>query len=117
MATSRTCSSRRKHCWPGQNAIGKRFHAGNPKRPYPWATVVGIVADTKPGSSDQPSDDQYYVPAEQPATLNGYLESATLTKPSSGYIALRISLPPAQLMQTLRSTVSSIDPMLALNDV
>ena len=24
--------------------IGKRMHAGNPKRPYPWATVVGVVA-------------------------------------------------------------------------
>ena len=42
-----------KHCWPGQNPIGKRIHAGNPKKGYPWATVVGIIADTKTGAPDR----------------------------------------------------------------
>jgi putative ABC transport system permease protein len=41
-----------KRCWPGQRAIGKRMHAGTPKNPLPWATVVGVVADTKMGSRD-----------------------------------------------------------------
>ena len=60
-----------RRCWPGQSPIGRRFHAGNPHRPYPWATVVGMVADTKPGARDEPGADQFYVPAEQPATLSG----------------------------------------------
>jgi predicted permease len=46
-----------KHCWPGQSAIGKRLHIGNPQKGLPWATVVGIVADTKLGSRDLPSTD------------------------------------------------------------
>jgi len=38
-----------KRCWPGQRAIGKRFHVGGPQMKLPWATVVGVVADTKMG--------------------------------------------------------------------
>ena len=106
-----------RHCWPGQLAIGKRFHAGNPRRPYPWATVVGIVADTKPGSRDKPGADQWYAPTEQPSILNGSEGSGTLTQPSSGYITLRTALPPEQMIQALRSAVASIDPMLALDQV
>ena len=45
-----------KHCWPGQRAIGKRMHVGNPHKGLPWATVVGIVADTTVGSRDEPGD-------------------------------------------------------------
>jgi predicted permease len=106
-----------KHCWPGQNAIGKRFHAGNPRRPYPWVTVIGIVADTKIGSRDEPSEDQYYAPTEQPATFNGTVDPGTLTQPSGGYILLRSVENPQQMIHTLRSAVGSIDPLLALDQV
>ncbi len=34
-------ASMAKHCWPGQRVIGKRMHVGNPRKGYPWATVVG----------------------------------------------------------------------------
>ncbi|QNI30367.1 ABC transporter permease [Alloacidobacterium dinghuense] len=106
-----------KHCWPGQEAIGKRIHVGNPKRTYPWATVVGIVADTKIGSLDEPSADQWYAPMQQPAILNGPEATGTLTDPSTGYITLRSALPPEQMRQTLLSAVSGIDPLLALQQV
>lgn len=106
-----------RHCWPGQVAIGKRLHAGNPRRPYPWATVVGIVADTKPGSPDQPGADQWYIPSEQPSILNGTVAPEVLTQPSGGYITVRSVQPPEQLIRTLRSTVASIDPLLPLDEV
>jgi len=106
-----------KHCWPGQRAIGKRMHAGNPQKGYPWATVVGVVADTKVGARDEPASDQWYVPAQQPAILNGSDAPAQLTAPDAGYIALRSALPPEQMVQTLRATVAEIDPLLALQDV
>ena len=80
------------HSWPGQRAVGKRMHVGNPQKGYPWATVVGVVADVKMGSRDEPSDDQWYMPAEQPATLNGSDFAGTLTGPASGYITLRSAL-------------------------
>jgi predicted permease len=106
-----------KHCWPGQEAIGKRIHVGNPKKGLPWATVVGVVANTKLGARDEPDADQWYLPAQQPAILFGPGSSGKLTNPVGGYIALRSALPPEQMVQTLRSTVAEIDPLLALEQV
>ena len=106
-----------KHCWPGQRALGKRMHVGNPKKGYPWATVIGIVADTKLGSRDEPSSDQCYTAAQQPATLYGSAATGTLTDAAGGYITLRSALPPEQMTQTLRSTIAEIDPLLALQQV
>jgi FtsX-like permease family protein/MacB-like protein len=103
--------------WPGQRAIGKRMHVGSPQRGLPWATVVGVVADTKMGSRDESSDDQWYTPAEQPATLNGPEYDGKLTDPASGYITLRSALPAEEMTQTLRSTIAAIDPLLALQQV
>ena len=101
----------------GTTALGKRMHVGNPQKGYPWATVVGVVADVKMGSGDEPSEDQWYTPAEQPTVLNGSDYSGRLTSPASGYITLRSALPPEQMTQTLRSTVAEVDPMLALQEV
>ncbi len=106
-----------KHSWPGQRAIGKRMHVGSPKNSLPWVTVVGVVADTKMGSRDEPSDDQWYTPAEQPATLNGIEYAGKLTDASGAYIALRSALPSEQVAQTLRSAVAKVDPKLALQQV
>jgi hypothetical protein len=106
-----------KHSWPGQRAIGKRMHVGNPHKGLPWATVVGVVADTKIGSRDEPSSDQWYFPARQPAVLYGSASTGKLTGPAGGYITLRSALPPEQMTQTLRSTVAEIDPLLALQQV
>jgi putative ABC transport system permease protein len=106
-----------KHSWPGEDAIGKRIHVGNPKKNYPWVTVVGIVADAKLGSRDEPSDDQWYTPMQQPAILNGTQYTGTLTDSAGGYIALRSALPPEQMTQTLRSAIAEIDPLLALQQI
>ncbi|HXM21668.1 MAG TPA: ABC transporter permease [Terriglobales bacterium] len=105
-----------RHSWPGQRAIGKRMHVGNPHKGLPWATVVGVVADTKVGSRDEPSTDQWYFPAQQPAILHGSASTGKLTGPADGYITLRSALPPEQ-MTTLRSTIAEIDPLLALQQV
>lgn len=106
-----------RHSWPGERAIGKRMHVGGPQKGMPWATVVGVVADTKMGSRDEPSNDQWYTPAEQPATLNGSEYSGKLTDPASGYITLRSGLPPGQMTHTLRAAIAEIDPALALQQV
>jgi predicted permease len=106
-----------RRSWPGQRAIGKRMHIGSPKKGLPWATVVGVVADTKLGARDQPSIEQWYAPAEQPATLSGYGSATGLTEPNGGYIVLRSALHPEQMTQTLHATVGEIDPLLALDQV
>jgi predicted permease len=105
-----------KDCWPGQSALGKRMHVGNPRKELPWATVVGVVADTKM-PRDEPSTDQWYTPIDQPATLYGSGPAGNLSGPPSGYITLRSALDPRPMMQTLRSTIAEIDPLLALQEV
>jgi putative ABC transport system permease protein len=106
-----------KHSWPGQRAIGKRLHIGNPQKGLPWATVAGIIADTKAGSRDEPSNDQLYIPAQQPAIFFGPDSSGKITSLTSGFITLRSSLPPREMIQILRSSVADIDPLLALQQV
>jgi putative ABC transport system permease protein len=105
-----------RDCWPGQSPLGKRMHVGNPRKPLPWATVVGVVADTKI-PRDEPSTDQWYTPMNQPATLYGSGTPGNLSGPPSGYITMRSALDPEQMIQTLRSTVAEIDPLLALQNV
>jgi predicted permease len=106
-----------QHAWPGQSALGKRMHLGNPRKPLPWATVVGVAADTKIGSPDAPSTDQFYCPMRQPEILSGALAPGQLTDQNWGSIILRSTLPPEQMVEALRSTISSVDPQLALNRV
>lgn len=106
-----------RHCWPGQQAIGKRLHIGNPKKGLPWLSVVGVVADTKIGPRDEPNVDQWYAPLEQPASLTGSAPTEKLTASVGGYITVRSILPPEQMIQTLRWTVAEVDPLLALREV
>jgi hypothetical protein len=105
------------HSWPNQSAIGKRMHAGGPQNGMPWATVVGVVGDTKLGSRDGPNEDQWYVPATQPATLYGSKFAGNLSGPMGEYITMCSALPPKRMIQTLRSTIAELDPMLALQQV
>jgi predicted permease len=106
-----------KHCWPGQNAVGKRMHVGGPPMKSPWATVVGVVADTKMGSRDEPGSDQWYTPLEQADVLYFSDNTGKLGGPAGGYITVRSALAPEQMVHTLRSTVAEIDPLLALERV
>jgi predicted permease len=110
-----------EHSWPGQNPIGKRMHAGNPKRSYPWATVVGVVGNTRIGPRDGKGNDQWYIPAMQPEILTEPQPSSATgpsrTMPSAGFLVMRAALPPAQMTGILRAAVAQSDPLLALDQV
>lgn len=106
-----------RHSWPGESPVGKRMHVGNPRKGLPWATVIGVVADTKLGSLEDPSRDQWYYPLEQPAVLYGSDSAGQLTSAAGGNIALRSALDPEQTVATLRAAVAAVDPRLALTDV
>jgi putative ABC transport system permease protein len=105
-----------KEEWPGQSPIGKRLHIGNPKRTLPWAIVVGVVPDVRIDAPDQPAGEQWYFPLEQPAIIKGSGVTGMVDL-SSGWIALRSTLPPEQMIHTLRSVVAGIDSRLALDPV
>ena len=106
-----------QHSWPGQNPIGKRMHVGNPRKNLPWATVVGIVGDTRIGSRDQKANDQWYAPARQPAILSGTASPQSRVLPAGGSIVVRAAIPPEQIIGIVRHTVAEIDPLLVLGQV
>lgn len=103
--------------WPNGDAIGKRLRIGTVESKTPWATIVGIVADTKIGSPDTPDGEQIYVPVQQFKTMLGSFAPPDSVMGIGGYIVLRSALPPEQMTNSLRSTVASLDPLLALQQM
>jgi predicted permease len=106
-----------RHSWPGQNPIGRRMHVGNPKKNLPWATVIGIVGDTRVGGRDQEANDGWYASALQPAVLYGSASPRAGGAPTGGSIVVRASIPPDEIAGTVRRAVAEIDPRLALDQV
>ena len=106
-----------QHFWPNQDHIGKRIRIGTPEMQTPWLTVVGEVADAKLSSPDEPSKEQYYIPADQAEDDIGTLASPTDLNGNGGYIVLRSLLPPERMENALRAIVRSIDPLLPLTHV
>jgi putative ABC transport system permease protein len=99
-----------RDCWPGQSAIGKRMHVGNPRKELPWATVIGVVADTKM-PRDVDSVDQWYTPMNQPATLYGSGMPGNLSGPPNGYITVQID--PLLALQEVRPVTDAVSAMEA----
>jgi putative ABC transport system permease protein len=103
--------------WPKGDAIGKRLRIGTQEWKTPWATIVGVVANTKLGSPDTPDQEQIYSTAQQFKTMLGSFASPANMFGDGGYITLRSALPPQQMTNALRSTVASLDPQLALQQM
>jgi predicted permease len=87
--------------FPGQNAVGKRLRENaDPKTP--WKTIVGIVADVRNESLDHAPVPQIYTPFDNS---------------QSASIAVRSSLPSEAFIASVRASVRSIDPSIALADI
>jgi len=100
----------------GPERYWQAYARRQPAEGTPVAAVIGVVADTKM-PRDVPSIDQWYTPMDQPATLYGSGTPGNLSGPPSGYITMRSALDPQYMIQTLRSTIAEIDPLLALQEV
>ena len=84
--------------WPGQSAIGHRIRTGDVGA---WATVVGVVGDVRSTDlTSAPGPDLYLPQADQPAT--------------GMVLVLRTKGDPALLAHTVRGTIRSHHPDLAL---
>jgi predicted permease len=103
--------------WPGANPLGKRFRIGTPESPTVWLSVVGEIGDMKPNSPDEPDREQWYQPVSQAKMSIGSLASPEAVFGNNGYIAIRTMAQPDLMTSSLRSTVHSIDPQLALTQV
>ncbi|MGH9848029.1 MAG: ADOP family duplicated permease, partial [Blastocatellia bacterium] len=82
--------------FPGEDPIGKRItNKTNPKE-EDWATVVGIVKDTKPRALDGASVAEMYVPfAQQPASSMAFI--------------IRTTSKPEGIIAAVRQTAQSLD--------
>jgi predicted permease len=67
-----------------------------------WSTVVGVIGDVRDSALEKAPEPQIY-------NLDGDFEG--------GYIAVRSTLPAKSLAATIRSTLHSIDPNLAVGDI
>jgi predicted permease len=97
-----------RHYWPDSDPIGRRLRFGQDPAAsrivQPWRTVVGVIKNIKQDGLDLNGVPHIYVPVFQ------YPGRAVS-------IALRTSLPAAQLEAQIRHEVQSIDPGLPLFNV
>ena len=90
--------------FPGQSAIGKRFHEGGCTT-CPWTTVVGVVSDVKYAGLDKPDDGTVYMAlpgqgSSSPARVRFFLARSDVEATS--------------LVPSVRQVVRGLDPSLPI---
>ncbi len=88
-------------CWPGQDAVGKRFR---PWADGPWIEVVGVVATAKYMMLSEAPRPFYYTPLDQ--GLEGGVN-----------LLVRTSGDPAALAGPVRDTLAALDSHLPIYNV
>jgi putative ABC transport system permease protein len=106
-----------EHYWPGTSPVGKRIRVGTLETNTPYMTVVGEIDDVKTIGPDGDTDEQYYQPVEQENASLGQFARPSNLNGSSMYVALRTSIPPHQMENSLRAVFHSLDPQLAITQV
>jgi putative ABC transport system permease protein len=85
--------------WPAESAIGKHMQTGaeNSANAKPWATVVGVVADTHYDWNDREDYPMIYFPYQQ-------------VPRQSSYIAVRVEGDPRSMIPAIRAGIEAVDP-------
>jgi len=98
--------------WPGEEPLGKRFRfAGGPsENPFPWVTVVGVVADVRSTSLKEGARPEYYL-------LHGPLAESRDISHLSMTVVLRTKLEPLSLAPSAQRLVHELDSGLAVANV
>lgn len=91
--------------WPGQDALGKRFHIGGiDDTKAPWITVVGVVGQVKQYTLDSDSRIAFYLPHTQYPTR-------------AMNVVVRSSADPAAMAGAVREQIRQVDSDLPLYNV
>jgi predicted permease len=90
--------------WPGENAVGQRFTFSSRPQEKDWFTIVGVVGDVK---------DFPHSPAAAPAFYWNTMQQA----PRDVILAVRGSVEPSSLIESVRNEVRALDQDLPLADV
>ena len=94
--------------WPGESAVGKRFHLGTGDQP--WMTIVGVVPTVRHNAIVEAPRAEMYVPHAQ-----WHLQTGTGAR--SMAIVLKTSSEPLALADGVKAAVRAIDPNLPVASV
>lgn len=105
--------------WKGRNPIGRRLRpdlsASIGTSENPWHTVIGVAKDVKEGGVDRETGTELYLFAEQPTPrIDSSGDPWPALTPPTMHVALRTSLPPAALSETLQRAVRNVDPAVPI---
>jgi putative ABC transport system permease protein len=90
--------------WPDGDAIGRRLKQGWPEDKTPWREIVGVVADVRTASLDQPPALQVYLPlAQTPSTALA--------------LVARTSTDARRFGSAIEAAIHAVDPTLPVYDV
>jgi predicted permease len=84
-----------RRIWPGQNALGKRYHLGDPSAPA--LEVIGVAGDVPAGSLQKHPNPTVYVPYWQ--------RDRSLMS-----LIVRTSMDPASIAGAVRAEIRRLDP-------
>lgn len=96
--------------WRGEDPLESRINYDFGDRGRPSLDIVGIAGDTKVDGLAADARPLVYLPHRQAATTWG-------GTPRSLTISLRVALPPAAVLPSVRATVRELDPKLAVANV
>jgi putative ABC transport system permease protein len=83
--------------WPNESAIGKHIQSGDENSTKPWATVVGVVADTRYDWNDRENYPMIYFPYQQ-------------VPRQYSYIVVRSEGDPRSTIPAVRAGIQAVDP-------
>jgi predicted permease len=108
-----------RRLWPGRDPLRQRLRpnlsasigTGN----NPWHTVIGVAKDVKEGGVAREAGAELYLFIDQPGPpIDGTERPWVPTAPPTMNVALRTSLPPSSLVQTLERAVREINPAIPI---
>jgi putative ABC transport system permease protein len=94
--------------WPGQEALGRRFHLGTADQP--WITVAGIVRPVRHNAVIEGPRAEMYLPHAQ-------FPASTGSAPMSMTLVVKTGADPLGLVGPIRQAVASLDRDLPLANV
>lgn len=95
--------------WPGERALGKRWHYGPADGEQPWITVIGVVPDQIRYRVDEEALPEVYLSMLQAVDIGRPQRDLTVT--------LRAAVDPGSLAPAVRAAVKAFDPDLPVSNL
>ena len=97
-----------KRYWPGEDALGKRFHLGTLDRP--WMTIVGITRPVRHNAIVEEPRTEMFVPHAQ-------FPAQTSSAPRAMTIVIKTAGEPMALLDAARREVRALDRRLPISEI